>query len=189
MKQSTPELVQQASRGSSDAMDAILTRYLPEIRAFIRLRTSAKIRARESCSDLVQSVCAEVLQDIDAFEYRSEGQFRKWLYLTALRKILDREKHYGRQRRNVDREVPLRDEEMAASLSTPSHAAMRNEDREDLEKAFDQLPDDYRIVISLSSYLDLNYPEIGEIMERSPDACRVLHNRALAKLGILLQGT
>lgn len=187
MERHTQVLVQQASRGSREAKDAILMRYLPEIRAFIRLRTSPKIRARESCSDLVQSVCVEVLNDIDAFEYRSEGQFRKWLYMTALRKVLDREKHYGRHKRDVSLEVPLVDEKQNATDSTPSHAAIRNEEQERLERAFDQLPEDHRVVISLVSYLDLTYPEVGEIMKRSPDACRVLHNRALARLGILLQ--
>jgi len=187
MQASTPQLVQQASQGSSEAMQSILTRYLPEIRAFIRLRTSAKIRAHESCSDLVQSVCAEVLQDIDAFEYRSEGQFRKWLYLTALRKVLDRDRHYSRKKRDIGREVPLPDEELPGTMSTPSQAAIRGEDQNRLERAFDQLPEDHRVVISLSTHLELGYTAIGEIMERSPDACRVLHNRALARLGILLQ--
>ena len=48
---------------SAARMQRLLEEHLPRLRAFIRLRTNQAIRARESCSDLVQSVCREVLEE------------------------------------------------------------------------------------------------------------------------------
>ena len=48
-----------------------------------------QLRAKESASDLVQSVCREVLGRLDRFQHGGEAGFRHWLYATALRKVRD----------------------------------------------------------------------------------------------------
>jgi len=57
-------LVHSASRGDGIAIDELLHRYLPGLRAFVRLRASPAVRAKESASDIAQSVCREVLEDL-----------------------------------------------------------------------------------------------------------------------------
>ena len=52
------------------------------------------LRARESGSDLVQSVCREILAQAHRFQHPSESAFRRWLYTTAMRKISDRADHW-----------------------------------------------------------------------------------------------
>ena len=86
-------------------MDALLERHLPGLFAFMRLRAGEFLRRRESVSDLVQSVCREVLADPGDFSYRGEGQFRRWLYTTALRKIIDKGRYYRAEKRDPRREV------------------------------------------------------------------------------------
>ncbi|MCA8975247.1 MAG: hypothetical protein KDC98_11025, partial [Planctomycetes bacterium] len=58
------DLVDSASHGDPQAVEELLVRHLPRLRAFVRLRSPFALRARESCSDLVQSVCREVIAKI-----------------------------------------------------------------------------------------------------------------------------
>ena len=177
-------------------MDALLARHLPGLRAFVRLRVGKLIRARESCSDLVQSVAREALQDLGAgFEYRGEKAFRQWLYKLGLRKILDRSDFYNAAKRAADREVDsdgVPDEgraglgEAYASIATPSRVAMAAEERERLEQAMDQLPDDYREAITLHRLVGMSHGEIAESMGRSEGAVRNLVYRGMARLAVML---
>ncbi len=182
----TRRLVQSASQGDPVALDALLEHYLPDLERFIRMRLGVRIRAKESSSDLVQSVCREVLQDLDQLEYQGERSFKQWLFLAAVRKIKDRDKYWKRERRDVGRED-------AGGVSrvqydaTPSHEAMLGEQQASLESALLQLPEDYRTVITLSRFLGMQHAEIAEEMGRSPGAIAVLLHRALAKLAVILE--
>ena len=85
-------------------LEALLVEHLPYLRAYVRLRSNRAIRARESGTDLVQSVCREVLQGSSGFEYRGDGAFRRWLCTAALRKIVERDRAMKTQKRDVRRE-------------------------------------------------------------------------------------
>lgn len=169
--------------GDTPAVEALLATHLPRLRAFVRLRTSATIRQHESCSDLVQSVCREVLQGAGRFEYRGDAAFRAWLFRTALNKILDRQAFLTEQKRDVRREATSG----AAALGdlrsrepTASQVAVAAEMQQQMEAAFDLLPDEYREVIALSRIIGLSHAEVGEQLGRSEGASRMLLSRALA---------
>ena len=191
MNDDTAHLVQEASVGGTAAFDELLTRFLPELRAFVRLRAGIRIMRRESEEDLVQSVCREVLQDVGNFEYRGLPAFKSWLYTRALHKIYDRNKFYQRDKRDGAREqaIPTDPQYLSGfgSLLTPSRVAMQGEDVAQLEAAFDKLPDDYREVITLAKIVGLSHVEIGEQMDKTEGNARVLLHRALARLGMLME--
>lgn len=178
-------LVMQASRGDSLAVGELLERHLPALRTFVRLQVGPALRERESCSDLVQSACRELLENLEDFEYRGEKQFRHWLYVAALNKIRQRNRYHKAERRDPAREVPAGQvpvEELYRSLLTPSRVAMANETVQRLEAAFDDLPEDYSEVILLCRVVGLSHKEVAERMGRSVDAVRNLLFRALARI-------
>jgi DNA-directed RNA polymerase specialized sigma24 family protein len=76
-------LVAAAQTGDAEAMEQLLGRHIGDLRAFVRAKSSNVIRQHESCSDLVQTVCREVLGGIDGYEWRGEGSFRHWLFAHA----------------------------------------------------------------------------------------------------------
>ena len=183
-------LAQSASRGDREALTKLLEQYLPELRAFVRLRTGPKLLAQETPEDLVQSVCREVLGNLDGFDYRSEQAFKSWLFLSALHKVQDKARYYGAKKRDVGQLWgECEDPQLLSgyvSLVSPSRVAIAREDVQLLESVFDQLSDEHREVITLHRLVGLDHDAIGQRMGRTAAASRVLLHRALARLGRLM---
>ncbi|MGE3174541.1 MAG: RNA polymerase sigma factor [Planctomycetota bacterium] len=182
--------MQSASRGDPVAVEALLARFLPELRAFLRLRTGPRLLARETPDDLAQSVCREVLEHAGDFDYRGEQAFKSWLFLTALHKLQDKGRYYAAEKRDAERQRPEAsapdDCSGYASLLSPSRVAIGREEVGRLAAAFDQLSDEHREVITLHRILGLDHEQIGRQTGRTAGASRVLLHRALARLGRLL---
>lgn len=185
---SSNDLGLEASRGDRAAVEELLVRHLPGLRSYVRLKTGRLVRARENESDVVQSVCREVLQGAGEFRFGGEAGFRHWLFATAMRKILDKHKRHVADKRDVrreaapptdeDGEVPLADERFAS----PSGVAIGHEQFERMAHAFDALPEDYTEVILLSRVVGLPRKDVAVAMDRSEASVRNLLHRALAEL-------
>lgn len=186
----TPDLLVAARRGDEPAVRTLLERYLPGLRAFVRLNSGRLLRSKESCSDLVQSACREVLQHADDFVYGGEAGFKQWLYRTALRKIVHRADHWQAAKREVGREnaAGATEQDGVDVLScyqafyTPSQQAAAREELERVESAFDRLSEPHRQVIVMAKVLGMSRAEIGVELGRSELAVRTLLSRALAQL-------
>lgn len=158
---------------------------------YVRLHAGKLILGKESASDIVQSACREVLEDLAAFEYRGESAFRQWLFKATLNKIHERGRRHRALKRDARREQqgPFDEDidKLLPSFTTPSQVAIAEETMGRLEKAFAQLPDDYRRVITAAKLLGQTHVEIAEDMGRSKTAVRVLLHRALFRLGFLME--
>ncbi len=179
-------LLHQSASGDQHALDELLVRHIPNVRAFVRVRMSPLLRAHESGSDLVQSACRELFAKVEGFEYRGEAAFRAWLCTAALHKLRARERDLRAQKRDARREVAAASD-AALSLCysqtlSPSGQMMAAEDVRALERAFDTLPEHYREVISLSRVARLDRAQVAAEMGRSEDSVRNLLSRALAAL-------
>src|SRR5262245_47155448 len=97
------EMLQRARSGDSRAVDELLVQHLPALRAYLRLHLPAEVRRQESCSDLVQSVCREVLTQQPDFDYRGPEAFRGWLYQWARHKLQDRVRYWRAEKRETSR--------------------------------------------------------------------------------------
>lgn len=145
-------------------------------------------------SDLVQSVCREVLESADRFEFQGDAAFRSWLFTAALRKLVEKDRKLHAGRRDVRREHQIDAEGGAdaavlqgyASATTPSLLAMGNEGAEKLEEAFDELTEEHREIITLSRFVGLSHAEIAAQLGKNEEACRQLLRRALVKLSLAL---
>jgi len=190
-------LAERAAEGDRDAVETLLERYLPDLRAFVRLRAGAALRERESTSDLVQSTCREILTRHERFRFADEGAFRSWLLTTAHRKIADRADHYAALKRANAREEPLAresgadDERLLASyrrFSSPSHRALVQDEVDRIERAFDSLTEEQREIVTLAHIAGLSRREIAERMGKSENAVRIVLHRALARVAEIVKG-
>lgn len=186
------ESIERARAGSREALVALVVAHLPALRAFVRIQAGRELRDLESCSDLVQSACREVLEDLSSFEYRDEATFRCWLYRSAERKILDRARFYHRDRRDVRREqvAAAGDDTLLdryATFCSPSQVAIAREEEARIETALDELPATYRDVLRLRHVVGLSNSQIARELDRTPEYVRMLLARARHKLGCLLE--
>jgi RNA polymerase sigma-70 factor (subfamily 1) len=189
-------LVRAAQAGDPRALETLLGRHVPRLRAFVRLRMDAAFRTRESRSDVVQSTCREVLEGLAGFEYRDEASFRAWLHTVALNKLREKARYHRAERRDPGREVAAIGgaedllegyAHLAEPGAGPSAIASADEEARRIEAAFDALEPHYREVITLSRISGLGSAEIGRRMGKSDAAVRQLLGRALVRLSALLE--
>jgi RNA polymerase sigma-70 factor (ECF subfamily) len=182
-------LVTSASRGDDVALSSLLGQLVPDLRGFLRRRMGAELAARESSSDLVQSVCREVLQRLadERLEHRSAAEFKQWLYNAAIFKLRNRLKYWGAARRDPGQEAPPADDSNTAfhSLRTPSQEASLQEQYSRLEAAIERLPPEQRRVVVLAKLEGRSHREIAAELGISEGHSRVLLARGLARLASL----
>jgi RNA polymerase sigma-70 factor (ECF subfamily) len=112
--------------------------------------------------------------------FRDEGaSFRAWLFRIARNTIANA--HRTRARRSTEPidTIPL---EPPAPDSDPAGLALRAEEARRIRAAVAALPDDRRQVVLLRFADGLSAREIGEVLDRSEGAVRVLLHRALKDL-------
>lgn len=180
------QIVREASAGDALAVDDLLQQYLPSVRAYLRVRAGKLLLDKESASDLAQSVCRDVLENLARFRYDGEDGFRRWLFKTAQRKIRDRYEYY----RAAKRQPPGRRAEALCDslacygdLPTPSRHAMAREELERVEEALSHLPAEQQEVVILAKLVGLSRQAIAEELGKTEGAVRMLLHRALARLG------
>ena len=153
------ELLDQASQGDRQAIDQLLQEHMPMLLGYIRLKVNPIILNHETCEDLLQSVCGEVLRHQEDFEYRGQPAFRAWLFMTAVNKIKDRLRYIFALKRDPRRETHVsnwsrssRIQPRDRSNASPSQMAIRKEDRERLVQTIQKFPPDYHEVIFLLAF-------------------------------------
>ncbi len=118
------------------------------------------VRAREAASDVAQSVCREILERLDHFQYGGEAGFKHWLYATAMRRLQKKDAFHRAQKRDVAREKP-RDADgghgasllaVYNSISSPSQHAMGREELVRIEGAVRVAL--HRALVRLAALLD-----------------------------------
>lgn len=192
-----PTLFREASRGDLAAAEDLLAQHLRGLEAYVRRRGADLPAGKESASDLVQSVCREVLERLQSerLEYRGPAEFRAWLYEAALLKIRGRRRYWSAQRRDPARErrppaEPRGEAERGGVLPaqagpTPSADAAAREELERARRLLGELPPRYRQVIELARVEGLRHAEIARRMGVRETASRMLLSRALARLATL----
>ncbi len=175
-------------------LDELLRRQLPRLEGFVRRRAGALLK-KESGSDLVQSICREVLADLRAqkLEFRGETPFQRWLYQVALHKLRDRRRYWAAEQRKGELHAAragsaAEDAARAAWLSSivsPSAGLMRQEELAVIEACFAQLEPRHREVLQLSRLEQRSHAEIAARLGISEANSRMLLTRALTRLTTL----
>ncbi len=192
----TEMLLVAAQQQRPGAIDELIGEHLDDLRAFVRLQSDARLRLRESGSDLVQSICREVLEDLPKFEFRGAGSFRAWLFTAALNKVRQKGEFHRAQRRDPGREVRAGQGRTSVGIyvslcsfePSPSQNAIADEEAQRIEAAMDGLPEAQREALLLARIVGLSQAEIAERMGRTVDSVRNLVSRASLALLARLEG-
>ncbi|QDU89213.1 RNA polymerase sigma factor [Pirellulimonas nuda] len=173
------------------AIDQLFTLYRPLMLKLANDRLQGPIRRKVAPSDVVQTTVMKALEAFPKQRFGGRRQFVAWLRTLLRNEAIDVQRRYCcSQRRDIARETPLCNAEtkdwlarISASVSCGGVGGLGTETSIDaLLAAMDRLPAHYRLVLRLRYYDRLRFDAIAEKLERSSNATRMLHQRALAKL-------
>jgi RNA polymerase sigma-70 factor (ECF subfamily) len=186
----TVALLDGIRRGEPRALETLLERYRPELRAFIDCHFDPRLKARVDPSDVVQDTQLEVVRRLDEFLARPPMPFRLWLRKKAMDRLLNlRRDHLARARRSMAREEALPDRSsllvarpLLARGPSPSQQIQSRELAERVSRAVARLAPADREILLLRHAEDLPFAEIGCLLDIEPAAARKRFGRALIRL-------
>jgi RNA polymerase sigma-70 factor, ECF subfamily len=171
------ELLERARQGQPDAFSALVRRH---DRYLYRVARSV-LRDDDEAEDVVQQTFLQAF--VNLVDFRGEANLRTWLTRIALNDALQRQR---RQRSMVEldqldtAQERVRSDLVLSSLTspTPEQAAARNQVRETLERAIDDLPPAFRIVLIMRDVEEASVDETANALAIKPETVRTRLHRA-----------
>jgi len=162
-----------AAQANRAAFATLYRRYVDRVYGY----AFYQLRDHHDAEDATERTFTAALRGLAAF--RDEGaSFRAWLFRIAHHTISNA--HRSRARRRTVR-LPATFDRPSPN-GDPAGIVARADELRTVLAAVDQLPDDRRQVILLRFVDGLSSREIGQVMDRSEGAARVLLHRALRDL-------
>lgn len=170
---SEERLVALARSGDEPAIRAIVQRN--NRRLFRTAR--AIVRNDAEAEDVVQATYVQAFTKLDAF--RGDAQFSTWLTRIALNDALSR----LRQRRDIGMKANVSDGQIlqfpaSPMIADPEAEASRSEARRLLERAVDELPEDFRAVFVLREIEGMSTEETASYLDIRPETAKTRLHRA-----------
>ena len=168
-------LMLKVKSGDVDKLGLLYERYNKILFGFFYRLTSNSATSE----DLVQNVFMRILRYRDKF--RNEGKFSTWMFSIAHNISAD---HFKKTKRrgyteDID-ELEVRDD------CDLDEKIIKDEEKNILNKALDQLSKEYKEVIVLSRFHDLKYKEIAEILNTTESNVKIRVFRAIKELKSIL---
>jgi RNA polymerase sigma-70 factor, ECF subfamily len=163
-------------------LERLLAQFRPYLRSLVDSGVSPELQSKLDPSDLVQETLLRGYRKFHEYRGQSESELRAWLVAILNNYLTDVRRGYRHGVRDVRRERPL-DDVACSNSKTLSEALVRAEEIARMRECVLALPADYRQVIELRQFEGLSFVEIGQRMNRSADAVRMLWARAAVVLG------
>lgn len=179
----------------SQEFDAMRER-LERIVAF---RMDPSMNPRLDPADVVQESFFEVQRRWSEYASTQSVPFFVWVRQRVLQTMIDMQRGQCREKRSVHREQSMADALVGGSTSqslahwlmdditSPSQAAIRREEREQLRSALDTMNETDREILAMRHFEHLSNAEAAHALGLSPTAASNRYVRAAAKLAELLQ--
>ncbi|HJN13350.1 MAG: sigma-70 family RNA polymerase sigma factor [Pirellulaceae bacterium] len=186
-------------REGDQALAAIFSRYEQRLERMIRFRMNRKLWGRVDPADVLQEVYLESARRLPDYLRDEAVPVFVWLRgMTGQTLVGVHRRHLGAQLRDAGREVSSRRvggpmatsislaARLVADLTSPSHAAMRDEMLNELRVAFDQMDQIDREVLAMRHFEELTNNEVAEVLGLQKAASSNRYVRALKRLKIVL---
>ena len=175
---SSVDLLLKAQAGDDDALNRLLTRYIPRLRRWASGLLPWGLRSMLDTGDLVQDAVVNALPHLKTLEIRTEAALRFYLQRAVKNRIIDL--HRRSARRPIRAEIP--DDVEAVGVS-PQQAVLNAEVVEAYERGLASLKKRERQAVVLRVDLGLGYKDIAAALgSRSTDAARMIVTRAIVRL-------
>lgn len=198
MKQSDADLEVRVRAGSHTALALYVERHRARLLAAIEPHLGADLRNRIDAEDVLQETLVSALRVLQSTDLTEQDVF-VWLNQIAKARTIDLARHHKAAKRSVRRDVsaetPLGNSEedavladlLSASLTTPSGAAVRDEQFSQLNAAVSTLPAETRELLRLRFVAGLSTREIAAQIGKSDEAVRAALSRTVRLLETLVK--
>jgi RNA polymerase sigma-70 factor (ECF subfamily) len=172
-----------AREGDDQALNELLTRYLPKLKRWAAGRLPPAARDLTDTDDLVQDTLIKTLRHLGEFDFRHDGALLAYLRHAVLNRIRDECRRVGRRPGLAEADEHLRD-----PGASPLEEAVGVEALERYERALKTLREEDQQVIIARVELHSTYEEIAESLGKpSVAATRMMVGRALKRLAEAMQ--
>ena len=156
----------------------------PYLKQVARRLLDSGLSAKLDPSDVVQRALLNAHEQANQFQGRTFAEWLGWLSAIVRNETLHAIQFYQRNVRDVRREQPLaREPGSVCQFSvSPQEQAQRREQAALVLTALEHLPEEYRKVVDLRNFQDLQFAAIAEQLGRSVAAVRQLWVRAVRRL-------
>ena len=171
-------LIERAISGEASAFGLLYDHYQPRIYRFIYL----KVSHREEAEDLTHQVFFQSWKKIS--EYNFKGfPFSSWLYRVARNEIIDyyrtRKIHYDINEVSEDKSEDVAEGSLAEKVDNKIDISR-------IKNAIRELRPIEQDIIILRFVEDLSPTEVSKMIDKTPEAVRILQHRAIKRLKQIL---
>ncbi|MDJ0521331.1 MAG: sigma-70 family RNA polymerase sigma factor [Planctomycetota bacterium] len=183
----------------AQVLGTLLERHQDRLLRMVQMRMHPKVRARVGASDVVQEACVEAHRLVDQYVGDPQLPFFLWLRrITAQRLMKAHRFHLDAQRRDARRDAgddKLRMPEtsvvamvdiLAADRTSPHSAVARDERRDRITAALEEMSPTDREVLSMRHFEELSNEEVAAELGLGKHAASKRYIRALQRLKQLL---
>jgi RNA polymerase sigma-70 factor (ECF subfamily) len=188
-------LVQRAAAGDEIAWNQLIANHRARLRRMVAFRLDRRLQGRVDASDVIQESLIDASRRLPEYVQNPVMPFFLWLrFLTSQRLVEQHRKHLGVKARDADREISIyrgglpetTTADLAAhflgKFSSPSHAAMRVEQKLRLQQGLNSLDPIDREILALRHFEQLNNGEAAEVLGLDKSAASKRYARALVRL-------
>jgi RNA polymerase sigma-70 factor (ECF subfamily) len=173
------------------ALAAFLELRRPALLAFVERRLGSALRGKLEAQDVLQELAVKALRELPNADLSTRDPFG-WLCHLAEQCIVDDHRHFAAGKRASGREVPgnvrIGDGSqdlvalLAASLTSPSMAVVKDERQRRVMDVIATLPDEHREALRLRYGEGLPTKDVAQKLGKSDVATRVLLSRLVQQL-------
>ena len=189
------ELLDRLRAGDQAALADLFARYRDRLRRMVQVRLDPRLNGRVAPSDVLQEAYIDALKRYPHYFAKADQPFFGWLRLVVGQRVADvHREHLAAKKRDARQEVSIENRAPAAAtsvclaaclvgrLTSPSHAAARNEWVAKLEAALDGLDPMDREVLALRHFEELSNADAAAVLGIQPAAASKRYVRALGRL-------
>ncbi len=178
----TYDELQAARAGSTAALGALLEECRTYLLKIAGEELDSALLPKAGASDVVQDAFLEAHKVFERFEGHSRDDLLAWLRGILLNKLSEHDRRYRTAKRSAGREVTLDTPPIPGGSGSPASGMVHGEEAGRLRAAIERLPEHYRQVVVWRYWDDLPFETIGQRLNKSPEAARMLWLRAVEKL-------
>jgi RNA polymerase sigma-70 factor (ECF subfamily) len=186
------------AQGGQKALADLLAIHQEKLERIIAFRLAPVLRSRVDPADVLQEAYFEISRRIHEFIDGSPVSFFAWIRQKTIQTLIDIHRSHTREKRDAHREMPLASAPyghttsisiarfLLDDITSPSQAAVREEEIQQLQSALESMNETDREVIAMRHFEHLNNQQVAEVLGISPTAASNRYVRAAAKLSEIL---